>query len=411
MRRACLVAAALVFLGAAAAVVAEDARRPMAPADVFATQDIGEIQIAPDGAAVVFTLASTDLAANRTTSKLMRVAASGGPIAPVAGAPDGASSVRWSPDGKRLAFFAARDGQPVLWTLEVATGALTRVCRYDRGNSFLSKAGSSLAWSPDGMDLAFAGTTDPAPGRQDPLVVNRIQYKTRTGFSDNRLSRIFVVPAAGGEPRAITNGPNDHSIDWGANGSEIVFLSSREGDPDDHLNYDIFAVHVLTGRVRQITRTPGVELDPRVSPDGRSIVYVATTRTITTIDSVAEDAHVWVVPYLGGEPRELNRALDRRSSSPLWSADGRSVLYTAGDHGKTLVYSVPLSGGVSTPLFDRRAQAGAVSVSKDGTVVFGLSDPVMPREIFRLAPRSRAAQRSWPRDRRNSAREPQRDRP
>ncbi len=62
------------------------------------------------------------------------------------GAPEGASSVRWSPDGKHIAFIANK----AIQTLDVTTGKLTRVCDYDLTNSFLPHAGNMLAWSPDG---------------------------------------------------------------------------------------------------------------------------------------------------------------------------------------------------------------------------------------------------------------------
>src|SRR5438094_193349 len=246
-----------------------------------------------------------------------------------------------------------------------------------------------LAIAPDGTRLAFAGTTEPAPRpAPDPLVVTRLQYKTRTAFSDNRRSHVFVVSATDrSTPKPLTVGDFDnHSLDWGGDGSEIVFLSNRERDPDASLNYDIYAVNVSTGALRQVTSTPGVEMDPVVSPDGKSIAYLATTRPVTTIDSVAEDAHVFVVPVAGGAPRELNQALDRRSASPAWTPDSTSVLFTAGDHGKALIYRVPAAGGASKAVFDRNAQASGLSVARDGTIVFGMTDLQMPRELFRLPP-------------------------
>jgi len=114
------------------------------------------------------------------------------------------------------------------------------------------------------------------------------------------------------------------------------FLSNHEPDPDALLNYDIFAVNVASGAVRQITHTPGVEMEPRISPDGSSIAYTATKRKITTIDSVAEDAHAWVIPMTGGPGKEVNAPLDRQTSAIAWSPDSKSILYTVGDHGSVL---------------------------------------------------------------------------
>lgn len=361
--------------------------RPMTSPDQFAVRDVGEIRIAPDASSIVFSVTTTDLAANRTTTTLMRVGAGGGTPTELAGVPASPANVRWSPDSTRLAFIADENGRSGVFVYDVASSRLTRVCDYDRGNHFVTKAGNWLSWSPDGTQIAFAGTLDPVPPAADPVVVTRLQYKTRTALSDNRRAHIYVVPATGGSPRQLTTGTFDeHSIDWGGDGSEIVFLSNHEADPDARLNYDIFAVAVGSGRIRQITRTPGVEMEPRVSPDGRLIAYTATTRAVTTIDSVAEDNHVWIVPLAGGASRELNHALDRRSSTPDWAPDSQAVVYGAADHGKNVIYRVGVAGGASVALVNQKAQAGPFSIARDGLMALGLATPVAPREVFRLRP-------------------------
>lgn len=380
-----LAVAVALTLSFESGATAQTSRRPMTLADRFDLQDIGEIQIAPDATRIAFTVSTSDLAVNKVRTRLMTMIGSGGTPSDVA-APDGPSNLRWSPDGTRLAFFGSRDGKAGVWVLDAGSGAVTRVCDYERGNSFLSKAGSALAWSPDGKQLAFAGTLEPAPPPADPLIVTRLQYKTRTSFSDNRRSHIFVVPVAGGMPRAVTTGTFDeHSIDWGGDGSEIVFLSNRAPDPDVALNYDIYAVNVGSGSLRRITETPGVEMELRLSPDGRSIAYSATTRAVTTIDSVAEDAHIFVVSTAGGQATELNHALDRRSSAPDWSRDGDDVLFTAADHGKTALYRVAAEGGTPASIVDRPGQVGPFSIARRaGTIAFGWTDPMTPREISTL---------------------------
>lgn len=358
----------------------------MTAVDQFAIRNVGEVRVSPDGTTIVFSVATTDIAANTVVSQLMKMPTAGGRPVELDGVPAGASTVRWSPDSSRIAFIASTSGRPGIWTYDMATAALTRVCDYDRTNRFVSKAGNALDWSPDGRQLAFAGTLEPPRDPDDPLIVTRLQYKTRTAFSDDRWTQIHVVPATGGRPRQVTRGATDHhSIDWSVP-AEIVYLENPEADPDAVHNYDLYAIDVVSGRERRITDTPGVEMNPRVSPDGRWIAYTATTRPLTTIDSVAEDAHVWVVPFGGGAARELNRALDRRSASPEWAPDSRAVLYLAFDRGKTVLYRVPLAGGASTALIDRKAQAGPYSVARDGLVGIALTDPHSPREVFRYRP-------------------------
>ena len=75
------------------------------------------------------------------------------------------------------------------------------------------------------------------------------------------------------------------------------------------------------------------------------IAYTATRREVTTIDSVAEDAHLWVINAAGGGGREVGTDQDRRVRDPRWSPDGNSIFYLAGDHGYTTIFKTSVSGG------------------------------------------------------------------
>jgi hypothetical protein len=236
----------------------------MTPEASLSYTDVSGVHLSPDGLTGLFVISATDLTANRTNQRVMKATAKG--VEEVSGIVPGAGSIHWAPDSKRVAYIAGK----AIWVQDLASGKRVQVCKYDHPNSFLSKEGEVLAWSPDGTRLAFAGTVDPAPARGDPVVVDRIQYKTRTSLSDNRRTHIYVVAATGGTPRAVTSGRFDeHSIDWGGNGKEIIFLSNRESNPDARLSYDIFGVDVDSGKLRQITHTPGVEYNPVMSPNGR----------------------------------------------------------------------------------------------------------------------------------------------
>src|SRR5882724_9606601 len=79
------------------------AQRPFSAADTLALQTIGEVAPSPDGKIIVFSVGTVDLAANKNISRLMRIAASGGAPELLKDAPEGASSIRWSPNGDRLA--------------------------------------------------------------------------------------------------------------------------------------------------------------------------------------------------------------------------------------------------------------------------------------------------------------------
>src|SRR5260370_16120403 len=111
------------------------AQRPLSAAGTLAVQTIGEVVPSPDGKAIVFSVATIDLPANKTVSRLMRYRLPYGRGSETArapemltGVPEGASSIRWSPNGERLAFIATHEKTTGIYTLDVASGKVARIC-------------------------------------------------------------------------------------------------------------------------------------------------------------------------------------------------------------------------------------------------------------------------------------------
>src|SRR5256714_7453982 len=185
----------------------------------------------------------------------------------------------------------------------------------------------------------------------DPRVIDRIQYKSRPSLSDRLRTHVWITAVDAPQPRQLSSGMfYDHALSFSPRGDEIAFLSNHEADPDANNNSDIFAVN-LQGQTRQITATVGCEYEPAWSPDGKWIAYTATKRYVTTIDSVAEDTHVWIASASGDTRRELTASQDRRARSPHWRSDSRSLYFSANDRGQTLVYEVDIDKGKVRPLF------------------------------------------------------------
>jgi dipeptidyl aminopeptidase/acylaminoacyl peptidase len=261
-----------------------------------------------------------------------------------------ATNPRWSPDSSKIAFFANREEQRGLWVVNLENREPRFITSIQNTNFFITYAGESFAWAPDSKRIAYISATEEQPEvfdlaaktsqGDDPRVIDRIQYKSRTSFSDNRRSHVWITAIDKPEPRQLTSGLfYDHAISFSPSGNEIAFLSNHEADPDANNNSDIFAVD-LHGEVRQITQTKGCEYEPAWSPDGKWIAYTATKRDITTIDSVAEDTHVWVTEADGSSRTELSVALDRRTRTPRWSADSKWLFFLANDWGLTRVHRV-----------------------------------------------------------------------
>lgn len=376
------------------AAVRAQPRRLMTPADILRVATISDPQISPNGDWVVYTVSSTEGDQTVSTLWLVRTGERLSNVPPTSRQPEqrrnwellrnpprqllppgwSGANPRWSPDGRTIAFLSTHEGQRGIWV----TGFDRRIPRFVAAvrdtNFFITYAGESMAWSPDSKSIAYISaieefdrdSVDSTGKNDDPRVIDRIQYKSRTSFSDRLRTHVWLTEVGQPQPRQLTSGPfYDHALSFSPKGDEIAFISNHETDPDANNNSDIFAVN-LQGQVRQITQTAGCEYEPKLSPDGKLIAYTATTRPITTIDSVAEDRQVWVTDAGGGSRRELSAALDRRATNPKWLKDSRRIIFMAGDAGSTFLYSADPSGGEPKrvfPAFVRRDDPPELSSS------------------------------------------------
>jgi dipeptidyl aminopeptidase/acylaminoacyl peptidase len=386
-------------------------RRPLAPADILRISNVSDAQISPNGDWTIYSVATIEADQTVSTLWLVRSGDRPGNVPPTSRQTEPrrnwelpripgrpllppnwtGSNPRWSPDGRSIAFLSTHEGVHGIWIASVERRIPRLLATIQDTNFFITYAGEPFTWSADSRMLAYV-TASEEPDRDavdgsnsgvDPRVIDRIQYKARTSFSDRLRTHIWLTDVDQPQPRQLTSGPfYDHALSFSPGGDEIVFISNHETDPDANNNSDIFTVN-LQGQTRQITNTPGCEYEPSWSPDGKWIAYSATRRETTTIDSVAEDTHVWITSPSGDNRNELSADLDRRARAPRWSSDSHSVFFLAGDHGRALVYTVGVDGGKPHPLLDN--QPAAQNRTDD---YFAFSDRLFQISGFSLAQRN-----------------------
>lgn len=246
------------------------------------------------------------------------------------------SGLEWSPDGSKIAFIH-RPFNPT-----------------DFGHLPGSVAAKKAAEAKkEGKDV-------PPPSFRH---ITRLAYKfDGYGFLPEARAHVHVLDVASGSVSALTAGDFDHGgAVWSPNGKSIAFMANRQEDAEysAYTVSDIFVVSAAGGEPRNLTPGPGVAYAPSWSPDGASIAFIGHDR--------AEDwwgiwnHRVWIVPVAGGAPRNLTPEFDRTAEdatigdlhdlhggpSPVWSRDGKTVYFTASDEGSTHIFAVPAAGGAA----------------------------------------------------------------
>jgi dipeptidyl aminopeptidase/acylaminoacyl peptidase len=338
----------------------------MTAEDLYAFHFLTDAQLSPDGGRVAFAVRTVTPERDGYRSAIWLVPFDGAAAATRITAGPGQDTLpRWSPDARTLAFVSDRaapggttDGKKRkpknIFVLSLDGGEARQLTSFDDDCG-------DVAWSPDGRRIAFT-VKDAKPGGADddaaPRVYERMRYKTDEGYlSDQRRRHIWLVEAAGSEPRRLTDGDwDDTQPSWSADGALIAYVSNRTDDREKNTVADIHIAGVTGGGWR-VTDGVGSYGNPRFSPDGAQIACYGVAKAI---GSSAKNVHLFMFPSRGdGTGRDLLRGWDRTVGSvvmsdvraqvhtlpPTWSADGTRVIFVGSDQGCANVYSVPESGG------------------------------------------------------------------
>ena len=130
--------------------------------------------------------------------------------------------------------------------------------------------------------------------------------------------------------------------------------------------------------------------DPRVSPDGRSVVYVRRSNDIMTDKTRSS---LWQVDAQGNNHRPLVSDTNNHSS-PRWSADGTRLAYISSASGSTQVHVRWLDTGQTALLTNLRNSPKHISWSPDGRrIAFTMSVKGKTRILAKARKKPKGA--SW----------------
>ncbi len=331
----------------------------------------GEADLAwsPDGRAIAFVRRGNG-------GGIFSVPALGGPERKLT---DWAGDFAWSPDGKTLAI-SNRDSSesPFNISLLVLGTGETRKLTTPPTGSF---GDTAPAWSPDGQTLAFI----------------RSPYF--------QVSDVYSISVKGGEPTRLTNDNLElrGSLDWTADGREIIYSSPRGGLPS------LWRVSSSGGRTRRLIGIGEYAYDPSVSRQGERLAYVyrrvdrniwltagpnskAKDKTpVKLIASTREEVspqfspdgkrivfvsdrngskEIWVSSSDGQNAVQLTDFGGSQTGTPRWSPDGRQIAFDSRPEGQTDIYTISAEGGRPRRVTTENSEDVMPSWSKDGRWIY-----------------------------------------
>ncbi|MFG2987788.1 amidohydrolase family protein [Streptomyces sp. NPDC048257] len=349
--------------------------------------------------------------------------ADGSGLRPLTDGPFDHRAPAWSPDGRTLAFCSERGGDPVagspyrIWTVTVTGGPprrLTGLPGQDGPGQDGEWEDFDPVWSPDGSRVLFVRGTptgetltartiasvaaEPADGGTAPV---RVEHTV----TDGRLLAPALSPAgrtawlsaapgarkaehlslfADGRPVPLDGDLAPAPPRWIGDDRLLITLDGRfriirpdrHGDPGREIPLDAtlevprprYRVKEYVLEAEQSLPVRGIHL-PALSPDGRSVAFAALNA-------------LWVAPVTGGAPRKIVQApVTAYVQGPVWSPDGRALVYTDDRDGLNTVRRRELGGGRESVLAPGGRVYGVLSPDGKRLAALDLAGRLLVRDL------------------------------
>ncbi|MDL2717776.1 MAG: S9 family peptidase [Acidobacteriota bacterium] len=270
--------------------------------------------------------------------------------------PTSVASPKWFPDGKKIAFLAS-----------VVSGAE-------------SPEDTKKALEKREKNKVKARVTE-----------NRLYRYWDHWLTDEEFTHLFVVDLETKrvmdltpKSRRILGLDEGGSFDIAPDGQSIAFSANSTPEPYATLNWDLFLVPAAGGEPRNLT--PSREVDdtnPVFSPDGKTIAFGTHARA----DGWPDYTRLALLDVASGKVALLTDGWENGAGGWTFTKDGRALVFTAEVRARTNLYTVSTSAPAGgTPrrepkeIWKGGLGSGPV-VTQGGEVVFQRSDLSHPPEL------------------------------
>ena len=358
------------------AVAEEPGRRVPTIDDLMALRTVGAARISPDGSRVAYTVTEADMEQDAYVTQIWLADVATGDLTQLTRGKKSCSSAAWSPDGRWIAFTSNRiDDKSQIFLIRPDGGEAVQLTKAETDVG-------AFGWSPDGKAIAFTASDPVAKEAKDRkehygdyAVVHREYSHTHLWTID--VEEALAAPRLGKRRtsgREFTVG----GFSWAPDGMHIAFDGAVDPDLVSGSTSDIYVLGLEGDAVKKVVSQPGPDSSPLWSPDGRSILFGSA---LGRADDYVRNTVLAVVPAEGGTVRPLTDAFDEDARALDWNREG--VYFVASQRTAAHVFRIdPATKAVLRVSAPDDAMIWGASFSKNGKrIAFTASSPAALGEV------------------------------
>jgi TolB protein len=249
-------------------------------------------------------------------------------------------------------------------------------------------------------DLALSGYFNLVPAASAGFVITGTSSGgSLAGTVTDRAGKTVLSQGFSGTPRGKVHAFADEIVETltgnkGFANTKVAFVANRTG------HKEIYTADADGAGVHQLTSDANISVGPRLSPDGRTLVYTGYKsgyadvyeidlgsgarsriikfpgtntgasyspdgRQLAVILSKDGNPELYTTSANGGGARRLTRTTGVEST-PTWSPDGNEIIYSSDDRGTPQLYRISADGGSGRPISTGHSYNTEPNWSPDG---------------------------------------------
>lgn len=177
--------------------------------------------------------------------------------------------------------------------------------------------------------------------------------------SENISWDIVIRDIHSGDEKQITDTPGfEVDADWSPDGKRLVFAAS------DGQDWDIQMYDLQKNTLEVLVQNPGLDHSPSFSKDGKTVLFLSKRNGAKQIFGV--DIHTKAVKQLSNTGKEINH--------PSMSADGRFLLFdqyfenAAGEGGRSKIFQLDVKTNEVSFLYE--APGSTIAAQRNGDMLY-----------------------------------------
>jgi dipeptidyl aminopeptidase/acylaminoacyl peptidase len=348
----------LVFAALAAA------QSPLTPAQTLRIHNISNLKFSPDGKRLAFdvrdpvkgTTASTHIWVLNLKSNELRQWTSSA---------KSETNPDWSPDGRYLAFLSNREDNRQIFLMRADGGEAEKLT--EAKNTI-----QSFQWSPDGKQIAFIAGE---PKTEDEEKRERDKADARVVDRDDKHSRLWTVDVDSRKVHQLTQSPwRVQEFCWIPGNKGFLVKASQHPESDQWID-KVYTIPAAGGNFSEVASPRGPFRHLKVSLDGKQFSYLGSPGDGPTTHDL------FVMPLNGGAAQNLTAArIDRPIPQFDWRRDGSFVALV--QRGFSNEIASIRSNGVERMFSDFRLSPSDFAISESGSVAVVAGDATTLPEVW-----------------------------